>query len=484
MENTSVETDFEIDRKKIMETLERVRYSLNCRFEKDANLFVSSQQIQEIKGMIKDGKWQGIFGMFQTNHLSSEILTIAIIKNSWLANENISVNDIKQYIIPILDMCEVDIYTDIAERVINNRIYMPYQIKQSIQIIYYKKVDIELCRKILDGKDILTDNIEVLKQCFYRVLDTCKKAHEMYYAIDGYVKMYSQLSANYKIVSSYIRRLDRNEAWKKEFTDYIFEKKIENNENPDIVWINIFRALGKYAVDKCLDYLRYELEDEDKMARQIIKLYIVHGIDKDEESREYYIEQWQEIFLEESDFCLRKEFIFAVRRIKNEEAKAQLIDMMLDVDDLPRMLISKLTEIKEEEEQKEKISDSEELLEKVVEGYGSKEEKHLKYLVYVLRESENKDELLKGLMESLNIEEIQDFFILILNINFDKFYNQLVCKYIVEFIESGAENRAKENMYAKFKKVLEGKRPNFVEVKQLLQKRDFELYKKLYGKIN
>lgn len=460
-----------VSRTIMFESLKKINHSLDCRFEKDADLYINKQDSQEIKNMINGSCWQGINGLYKTNKVSPDILTIEIIKDAWL------IRDIKkdgaEYLIEIFNNCEKNIFIKNAEKIINNELYSPLCLKDIINSIYYKNANINICREILDGKVrnfIFNENIR--KVCVKRVLDECTSAKILYNNMREYIQK-NEIFENSNDFQIYAKDLSesRGETFAKEFGRIIFENRIEDNADfKEEQWYLIFRSLGKVAFDICSEYLEEsEVEDQD-FSRNLVKYLMFYQLRKPtEEEEKYYLNKIKELF---SNYNLRWVFIKSVKSIFNESLKKKVIDYFLEQPNLlekqKEILLNKSTD---------SIS-TENILQDLLSNKLSKGNRtgNLNYLAASFLEKSENVEKLGMMIDYLNNENVQEWYLLMID-QAKKGILKDALLGLFKYLEKNSDRALDKEI--KFK--IEAKPRKFESCKKIIAEYDFEFFKKVYG---
>ena len=466
-----------ISREQMLNSLRKIEYSLNCRFEKDANLFISNQKSEEIKNMIYNSNWQGIHGMYITNNVSADILTMEIIKYSWLVN-SIQKEDAKN-INEIFCACNKNIFIEKANKVINNEIYTPYCIKQLIIPIYYMNIDINICKQILDyNKDNLLFNELIRKVCVKRVLDRCETPRDLYRTMKMYLNS-NEIFKDSNVFKHYIDDLDKEETFIYELGKYIFEYEIEDNLNyKDTSWFKIFRNLGKATFDICSKYLCEEVYYDRDFSTSIVRYLMANQFKNDSDNVQYYEEEWIRLF-NTLNSEKRFSFILGLRNIWNNETKEKIANTMLENTNITTKQREHIESIlNPENDLQDPITNS--VLEILINNKLNINDKkgHLNFLAGAfLRRYKNLEEV-DSIVENINNINVETFIIQLINQS-RKTDNKML-RYLLERVLINSINFNIEKSIISF---IESKPSDFNNVRDIIQNYDFDFYKKVFGNI-
>lgn len=458
-----------ISREMMFESLKKINYSLDCRFEKDADLYISKQDAQEIKNMISGGYWQGIYGVYKTNKVSPNILTIELIKDAWLIKD-IS-QDAIEYITNIFNDCEKTIFMENAKKVINNEIYSPISLKNIINSIYYKHVDIKICKDILDNKvSNLIFNPSIRKICIYRVLDECDSPRSLYITMREYLRK-NQIYSKSDELKNYVDELKniKDEEFIKTFARIIFDNEIEDEiDFKENEWYLIFRNLGRITFDICLEYLE-ENGVEEEFLKNMIRYLMAYQFKKAEENdKVYYIKIYKELF---SDHHLRWFLIRSVKNIYDEKSKKEIINYFLEQPNLSDKQRKFLKDTDQKNLSTEQILND--LLNKKIPYRGRIT--HFNFLVSNFLKNNKNAKKLNIMIDNLHNENVQEWYILMI----DQAKKDILRDALFGLFKF-LKNNPNSNLEKKIKHRIEAKPESFNSCKDIISNYDFEFYRNVY----
>lgn len=474
-----------ISREQMFNSLKKINYSLNCRFEKDADLYISKQDSQEIKNMIYNKSWEGIHGIYITNKISPNILSIEIMKHAWLI-KNISKQGCK-YIEEIFEACEKDIFIEKSSKIINNEIYAPNSLKKIIIPIYYNNVDINICKNILDNKvRNLIFNTDIRKICIKRVLDECNSGRQLYVTIKKYLNQ-NEIYNSSNAFKSYVEELEsnRDHSYVEEFANQIFDNEIEDNlEYKDEEWYKIFRSLGKVTFDICSEYLRKYSETEKDFSTSIARYLMAYQLKSGDV--QYYINKWKELFSNSSSNSnLRYILIKSIKNIYNQEVQMDIIKSFLNRSDLlenqRKMLNDMLENIKGKKDGGLNIEI--EILKKLKENELSIKNRKgtLNYLVNEFLNNYKNVNQLDIITKNLNNENVQDWYILL--VDQSRHFKKEILKYSVSNLLKYLKESPNQRLDNEIKTKILSKPESFKSCKEYISNYDFDFFKTVFGEI-
>lgn len=467
----------EIEKSVMKDTLKRIQHSLNCRFERDAELFIDNQTIQELKSMINNNQWQGIHdGMFNLKRVSPEILTIEIIKNAWLIKD-IDKHDCK-YLLNIFEACNKEIFLEHAVKIIDNKIYAPRVIKDIINQIYYMNIDVELCKDIVKSDNYKIYNKEILKSCMIKILDECENPKQLRYRIDKYITEISILN-NSNLLVDYVKRMStiKDELWMKEFASEVFYNYIEYNEyNKESIWFKIFRGLNKHTFDLCAEYLSDFGDIDTDSSIKIVRNYMAYQVKKDNINREYYKIKWIDLFKNKPK--IRTALIIGLKNIYDESIKKEIANEMINSNGIVEHEVKLIKDILNEESTVFKNID--EVLFELSNLNKKNEEGHINNINTRISKSPNKEIILESLSKYLENTNVQRLYISMIKHSKNKSREEFG-KVIYDLGEYIQETNCV--VYSKLKEIIIANPSNFKikEATDFLTKYDFEFYKQVFG---
>ncbi|MFI3211256.1 MAG: hypothetical protein R3Y64_09460, partial [Peptostreptococcaceae bacterium] len=388
-----------VKRKDLFDCLKKIRYSLDCRFEEDANLFITNQLSQEIKGMIRQDKWQGLNGMLVSDTISANILSIEILKHAWLIKD-INSNSAK-YIKDIFNQSDKNIIISKLKLAMDGKTFTTNELKEIISCYYYLNCSIDECELKLDN---ITRFTKVEQVCVERVLNEESDANYTYKKMRELAKNSIFLSSN--CFNEYLRNGNFEESFIRTIGEGIFEDHIEYEDDiRESEWFRLFRSLNKVSFDISINSIKESNSSLDSSNLDLAKYVIYYQVDKDKMNREYYINEIIRVL--NSSFKNRRFLFIGIRNIYSENIKNELVDKLLNEANIKSNEIDMLEKYKTGRE-KEEI-DFDDVLEQLLNdiNYNIKPAK-INYWVNTLFES-NKVDCLNMFIDELEDESVQMF---------------------------------------------------------------------------
>lgn len=241
--------DLAFENKMIRKTVGRIEEALNRRFEKDASLYISNQKLQEIKELLNKKEFARLFSLYKIQEHSPEILVNVMIRNAWLISEIKDV-EINRFIRPIFKEANMRVIFPVIKEAIENRLQIPFALKEFLLSIYYNGVSIDECERILENP--VDAKLVVLKSCLIRVIQAEQDVNRAYLRLKRF--MQDERLVNDRNVlgqvfhhEKYTVR-DKQILAEKIYTDF-FVDAIYNQSFVPFCWVGGFGSLGPVALE-------------------------------------------------------------------------------------------------------------------------------------------------------------------------------------------------------------------------------------------
>lgn len=124
-----------VDQNLLNDTLQKINASLNKRFEKDADLYISKQDEYEIKKHLCNEAYGAVVDMAKAKGISHDIIVKVIMRNAGVLNVK-DVGKFKKELKPILEDANYKTLQYMMEDVLGNTVYMQKKIRH-ILFSYY-----------------------------------------------------------------------------------------------------------------------------------------------------------------------------------------------------------------------------------------------------------------------------------------------------------------------------------------------------------
>lgn len=188
-----------VDQVLLNDTLQKINASLNKRFEKDADLYISKQDEYEIKKNLCNEAYGGVVDMAKAKGISHDIIVKVIMRNAAVLNVR-DINKFKRELKPILEDANYRALSYMMEDVLSGNIYMQKKVRHvlfsyymgsitaNIRIAYWKRgnfdFDLEERRELFkiiiektkhkDPTKTLKFKIDFIQDAFQRYPDLMK----------------------------------------------------------------------------------------------------------------------------------------------------------------------------------------------------------------------------------------------------------------------------------------------------------------------
>lgn len=126
-----------VDQVLLNDTLQKINASLNKRFEKDADLYISKQDEYEIKKNLCNEAYGGVVDMAKAKGISHDIIVKVIMRNAAVLNVR-NINKFKRELKSILENANYSALSYMMEDVLSGNIYMQ-KIVRHMMFSYYMK---------------------------------------------------------------------------------------------------------------------------------------------------------------------------------------------------------------------------------------------------------------------------------------------------------------------------------------------------------
>ena len=197
----------EVNQSDLLTTVNRIKASLNKRYEKDAELYISYQDTLRIKHHIFAREYEAIENLIQAQIVSPTVVARVVVKNLWLL-ENLSKGDLKKLNV-ILNRCDTATLCSVMERIDENSIEINLELKASISKIYYGKAPESVCLDYLNKSEKVDPGI--LKNCFIRVINSTEDIPQKMVLIKRFLSSHTLLCEYKYILNEVIKPLSDEE---------------------------------------------------------------------------------------------------------------------------------------------------------------------------------------------------------------------------------------------------------------------------------
>ncbi len=236
----------------IFDALQRINKCLDERFEKNAELYISPEQVEELKFLIYNGDYAQIVKKYSLKIFSPHVLANVLIKNAWLMKDENCAE-----LQPIFENCDAKYLLDVMDGVFDNKIEMPSSFRLWLISIYLKKLNAAACQNILNQNLRFLNNPALKAICLAQILKNFP-LEKRYKTFNAYVKQSENLLTQEKIFADLFSA--------EEFTDAIrnsvFDEYIEKDSPASRFWINRLSAGDiPFVLQKFKKYCRANSSD-------------------------------------------------------------------------------------------------------------------------------------------------------------------------------------------------------------------------------
>lgn len=241
--------DLAIDSKMIRKTVGRIEEALNRRFEKDSSLYISNQKLQELKELLNKNEFAKLYGLYTIKEHSPEILVNVMIRNAWLINE-IKEVEINRFIRPIFKEANIRVIFQVIKEAIENRLQIPFVLKEFLLSIYYNCVSIDECERVLENP--VDAKLVVLKSSLIRVIQAEQDINRAYLRLKRFMHDERLVNDRNILVQVFHHEKytvsDKQVIAEKIYTDF-FVDAINKQSFVPFCWVGGFVSLGPVSLE-------------------------------------------------------------------------------------------------------------------------------------------------------------------------------------------------------------------------------------------
>lgn len=124
-----------VDQILLNDTLQKINASLNKRFEKDADLYISKQDEYEIKKNLCNEAYGGVVDMAKAKGISNDIIVKVIMRNAGVLDVK-DIGKFKKELCPILERANYKALVYMMEDVLGNNVYMQKKLRHALFTYY------------------------------------------------------------------------------------------------------------------------------------------------------------------------------------------------------------------------------------------------------------------------------------------------------------------------------------------------------------
>lgn len=161
-----------VDQNLLNDTLQKINASLNKRFEKDADLYISKQDEYEIKKHLCNEAYGAVVDMAKAKGISHDIIVKVIMRNAGVLDVK-DVGKFKKELKPILEDANYKTLQYMMEDVLGNTVYMQKKIRH-ILFSYYMNGITAMLRLNYWKRDVFEFDKEERAELFKLILEKTK----------------------------------------------------------------------------------------------------------------------------------------------------------------------------------------------------------------------------------------------------------------------------------------------------------------------
>lgn len=448
------------DLKDIFDTVVRIRASLDRRFEKHPERYISKQETDKIKKALRDNNIAAIYNWNKYEKYSPEILSQVVSQNAWLIGK-MKTKDIK-HLIAVFDACRTDIFLELAIDIMEDRVDVPLIFKREVEALYYGRCALEECRSKIESGRL---HKKIVLICANRCLEGLINGIDVFRFLSEHFKAHSELKDQYKDLK--FDHLAAQESLS--FIEAVFQKEIIDREG-GYPWENLFIDFGVPAFTLAWDNMaQSDLRCAFRIKKKLIPKFF--------RSNAPDLEQYKKIFLQfyTNKEWLRQELIqHCVLKINDTKVQEDLIEELKKIGVPPEADLDS-----NQDKEMESVKDFYDAIENNEINWWNhpNRDRYMKYLVAMLHKHKAKDRIINDLLKQYpDNEGVWELCFRYLEIK-AKSYNS-VWDVVLTFAEAYGNDYFKYGVVD----VIQANPIQSEKVSCFLQEVNFELYQKIYGR--
>lgn len=138
----------ELNLQEIEKANKRVLAALNRRYEKNAELYISRQDVDDVKQWLHSGQFSYIFSKFKAENIHPDIYFLTILKNSWLI-KSIEKKQFYECLVPILRQVRPDYAKDYLKQVAERKMDVPELLRLELLKYYTQTLTVDEAKTML-----------------------------------------------------------------------------------------------------------------------------------------------------------------------------------------------------------------------------------------------------------------------------------------------------------------------------------------------
>ncbi len=250
-----------VDQILLNDTLSKINASLNKRFEKDANLYISRQDEYELKKNFCNGAYGGVVDMAKAKGLSHDIVVKVMLRNAGLINVD-NIARFKKELQPVLLDADYSKLSYMMEDVLGNNVYMQKQVRH-VMFVYYMNGITSVKRLNYWKRGDLTFDSYERRTLYYLILSKTRhrdasktlqyKIDFMNEAFELYPDLMNEKDAMLRLKDS----LDENDKLRyfKHLCREMQDPSIDNDAY-DFILVDTYASYGEQAFKDAVDQIK------------------------------------------------------------------------------------------------------------------------------------------------------------------------------------------------------------------------------------
>lgn len=199
----------DITMKQIADAYNRIEQSLSGRFEKDVRLYLPMEDIEELKKLIYQGKYEKILEKYRLkkNKYTAEVLANVLIKNAWLMQGNAK----RKELFPIFEQCDIEYLSNIMrDGILDNKIEMPLEFRSDLISLYLQRLDSLTCENMLEQNPSFLNNSQLRAACVCSAVKELS-VEERYLKFNKYAKQWPNILMAQSVFKSLFSKKEVND---------------------------------------------------------------------------------------------------------------------------------------------------------------------------------------------------------------------------------------------------------------------------------
>jgi hypothetical protein len=192
----STELDFDVDIMAVHKANSRIEDALNRRFEKDADMYISNQDVAMIKEWLSKSEFELLYSKFSAEKYHPDVFFRTILRNAWLIKK-ISAEQFSNTIRPILKQVQPENSKKLLKEVAENKLDVPHSFRENLLKYYARSIDPDEAEDLLLSSHSL--GFKRVKALVQRVLGQYAGTPQFISKWNSYLKQYPALGSDHYI---------------------------------------------------------------------------------------------------------------------------------------------------------------------------------------------------------------------------------------------------------------------------------------------